>query len=101
MKLAKELFNQIKSVLVVKRATYTHSVEVKTSDFIAKTLPTVSGNLSLNRSKFEKSFELFEVYIIFLLDLICFLIFMISFLDISPRKWLTHNNKDRGCHHHE
>ena len=64
MKLAKELFNQMKSVLVVKSATYTHSVEVKTSDFIVKT--TVSGNISLNRSKFEKSFELFEVYIIFL-----------------------------------
>ena len=65
MRLAKELFNQMKSVLVVKRATYTHSVEVKTSDFIVKT--TVSRNIiSLNRSKSEKSFELFEVYIIFL-----------------------------------
>ena len=105
MKLAKELFNQMKSVLVVKSATYTHSMEVKTSDFIVKTLPTVSGNISLNRSnldsKFEKSFELFEVYIIFLFDRIFLLIFMVIFLDISPRKWLTHNNKDRGCHLHK
>ena len=66
MKSAKELFNQMKSVLVVKSATYTHSVEVKTSDFIVETLPTFSVNISLNRSNFEKSFGLFEVYIIFL-----------------------------------
>ena len=64
MKSAKELFNQMKSVLVVKSAT--HSVEVKTSDFIVETLPTFSVNISLNRSSFEKSFGLFEVYIIFL-----------------------------------
>ena len=51
----------MKSVLVVKSATYTHSVEVKTSDFIAETLPTFSVNISLNGSSFEKSFGLFEV----------------------------------------
>ena len=33
MKSAKELFSQVKSVLVVKSATYTHLVKVKTSDF--------------------------------------------------------------------
>ena len=66
MKSAKELFNQMKSVLVVKSATYTHSVEVKTSDFIVETLPTFSVTISLNRSSFEKSFGLFEYYIIFM-----------------------------------
>ena len=66
MKSAKELFNQMKSVLVVKSATYTHTVEVKASDFIVETLPTFSANISLNRSSFEKSFKKFEVYVIFL-----------------------------------
>ena len=56
----------MKSVLVVKSATYTHSMEVKTLDIIVETLPTFSVNISLNRSSFEKSFELFKVYIIFL-----------------------------------
>ena len=65
MKSAKELFNQMKSVLVAKSATYTHSVEVKTSDLIVETLPTFRVNISPNRSSFEKSFRLFEVYIIF------------------------------------
>ena len=66
MKSAKELFNQMKSDLADKNATYTHSMEVKTSDFILETLPTFSVNISLNRSSFEKSFRLFEVYTIFL-----------------------------------
>ena len=67
MKSAKELFNQMKSVLVVKSATYTHSVEVKTSDFIVDTIPTFRVKIiSLHRSSFGKSFRLFEVYIIFL-----------------------------------
>ena len=66
MKWAKELFSQMKSVLVDKSAAYTHSVEVKTSDFIVETLPTFSMNMSLYSSSFEKSFRLFEVYIIFL-----------------------------------
>ena len=48
MKSAKELFNQMKSVLVVKSATYTHSMEVKTSDFIVETIPTFSVNISLD-----------------------------------------------------
>ena len=80
MKSAKELFNQMKSVLVVKSATYTHSAEVKTSDFIVGSLPTFSVNIhvSLNRSSFEK-FGLFEVYIIFLNRSYFLLIFMISF----------------------
>ena len=66
MKSAKGLFNQMKSVLIVKSAIYTHSVEVTSSDFLVETLPTFSVNISLNRFGFEKSFELFEVYIIFL-----------------------------------
>ena len=66
MKSAKELFNQMKSVLVVKSAIYTRSVELKTSDFIVETLPTFSMNISLNRSCFEKSFGLFEIDIVFL-----------------------------------
>ena len=56
----------MKSVLVVKSATYTHSVEVKTSDFIVETLPKFSITISLERSSFKKSFGVFEVYIIFL-----------------------------------
>ena len=63
---AKEVFSQMRSVLVVKSATYTHLVAVKTSDFIAETLPMFTLNISLNRSSFEKSFGLFEDYIIFL-----------------------------------
>ena len=65
MKSPKELFNEMKSV-VIKSAIYTHSVEVKTSDFIVETLPTFSVNISLNRSSFEKSFRQFKVHIIFL-----------------------------------
>ena len=66
MKSTKKLFNQMKSVLVVKSATCTHSVEVKTLDFIIEILPMFSVNISLNRSSCEKSFGLFEVHIIFL-----------------------------------
>ena len=56
----------MKSVLVVKSATYTHSVAVKTSDFIVDILAMFSVKIPLNRSSFGKSFRLFEVYIIFL-----------------------------------
>ena len=45
IKSAEELFSQKKSVLVVKSATYTSSVEVKTSDFFTETLPTFSVNI--------------------------------------------------------
>ena len=79
MKSAKELFNQMKSVLVVKSATYTHSVMVKTSICIVVTLQTFSVNISLNRSSFERFFGLFEVSIIFLNRSFFLLIFMIIF----------------------
>ena len=64
MKLAKELFSQKKSVLVVKTICYILLVEVKTLDFFFETLPNSCLNTSLNRSDCGKSFGLIEVYII-------------------------------------
>ena len=42
IKSAKEFLSQTESVLVVKNATYTHSVKVNTSDFFVETIPTFS-----------------------------------------------------------
>ena len=61
-----ELFSQKKSVLVIKNATYTHFVAVKTSDFFIETLPSFNVNISLNRSDSGKSFGLFKEYITYL-----------------------------------
>ena len=50
IKLAEELFSQKKSILVIKSATYTHSVEGKILVFFVETLTNFSANISLNRS---------------------------------------------------
>ena len=57
LKSVKEFMSQKKLNLVVKSATYTHSVEVKTSDVFVETLSTFSVNISLNRSDCGKSFR--------------------------------------------
>ena len=91
MKSAKELFSQVKSVLVVKSATYTHLVKVKTSDFFVEILPTFSLNISLNRSTCEKSFGLFEVtvYITFLTGSYFSINFHDKFLRVSSSKMVN------------
>ena len=48
---------------LLKSATYTHLVKVKTSDFFIDALLTFSMNISLNTSDCGKSFGLFEAHV--------------------------------------
>ena len=78
----------MKSVWVVKLPIYTHSVEVKTSNFFVEKLPTFSLSISQNRSSCRKSFGSFDVYI-FLNKLYFSINFHDEFLRFSSLKMVN------------